>query len=45
MSETIYIDGGYPVDKIANVLANDGIVIMPSDTVYGFLFTQKVAEK
>lgn len=45
MSETIYIDGGYPVDKIANVLANDGIVIMPSDTVYGFLFTQNVAEK
>lgn len=45
MSETIFIDGSYPTDKIANILLNDGIVIMPSDTVYGFLFTEAAAHK
>lgn len=45
MSETIFVDGNYPIDKIAAVLVNDGIVIMPSDTVYGFLFTEAAASK
>ena len=45
MSEKVFVDENYPIDKIVSVLKNDGIVIMPSDTVYGFLFTQKAAEK
>lgn len=45
MSEKILIDGSYPIDKIAAVLMNDGIVIMPSDTIYGFLFTEAAADK
>lgn len=45
MSESVLVDGNYPMDKIAEVLSNDGIVIMPSDTVYGFLFTEAAADK
>ena len=45
MSEKVFVDENYPIEKISNVLINGGIVIMPSDTVYGFLFTQEAAEK
>ena len=45
MSEKILINGNYPIDKIAGVLDKGGIVIMPSDTVYGFLFTKEASEK
>ena len=45
MSEKILINGNYPMDKIAGVLDKGGIVIMPSDTVYGFLFTKEASEK
>lgn len=45
MSEKIFVDGSYPIDKIADVLVSGGIVIMPSDTIYGFLFTEAAADK
>ena len=45
MSEKVFVGENYPIEKISNVLINGGIVIMPSDTVYGFLFTQEAAEK
>ncbi len=48
MGKLINIEGIYSDELlcfIVNILKNGGVVLMPSDTVYGFLFTKKASER